>query len=169
MCSNAPRFALSNSLVLISTRTQFLSFICLVDIKVTAVTTIPVAFYCVQGSKLSLGKIFCKKKEGRSLFPTYFHFLKNFSLLIQTLTATRSILSFLKMLCWYLKDCWEGFFCLFSSVTDFIVENVVPPLSLLQNKIATDGLPQKTVDSLFPVGIFTQETLWKEQCDLVWH
>lgn len=56
---------------------------------------------------------------------------------------------------------------LFSAITGFIVEIIVPPLSLLQNKIATDGLSQKAVDSLFHVGIFTQETLWKEQCDLV--
>lgn len=68
MCSNAPRSALSNSLVLISTRSQFLSSVCLVDIKVIAATTIPVAFYCLQGSKLSLGKIFSKKSVGKSLF-----------------------------------------------------------------------------------------------------
>lgn len=84
--------ALSNSLVLISTRSQFLSFICLVDIKVTAATTIPVAFPCLQGSKLSLGTIFTKKSVGKSLTPSYFHFLKNFSILMQSLTATISIL-----------------------------------------------------------------------------
>lgn len=49
MFSNAPRFALSNSLVLVSTLSQFLSFICLVDIKVAAVTTIPVAFVVCMG------------------------------------------------------------------------------------------------------------------------
>lgn len=91
MCSNASRSALSSSLVLISTRSQFLSSVCLVDIKVTAATTIPVAFSCLQGSKLSLGKIFSKKSVRKSLFPTYFHFLKNFSILMQSLTATRSI------------------------------------------------------------------------------
>lgn len=99
MCSNAPRLSLPNSLVLISTRSQFLSFICFVDIKVAAVTTSPLAFYCLQGSKSSLGKIFSKPRVGKSLFPTYFHFVKNFSILMQTLTATRSILSFFKMLC----------------------------------------------------------------------
>lgn len=56
---------------------------------------------------------------------------------------------------------------LFSAITGFIVEIIVPLPSLLQNKIATDVLSQKAVDSLFHVGIFTQETLWKEQCDLV--
>lgn len=43
MCSSAPRFALSSSLVLISTWSQFLPFVCLVDTKVAAVATIPVA------------------------------------------------------------------------------------------------------------------------------
>lgn len=78
MCSTAPRLSLPSSLVLISTRSQFLSFVCFADIKVAAVTASSVAFCCLQQSKLSLAKIFSKKRVGKSLFPTYFHFVKKF-------------------------------------------------------------------------------------------